>query len=459
MAHDEPYRINGPPSSHRQAPTGHNFRKLRTLAMRILFDHQVMDAQIRGGISRYFHQLISTLESRELAEVRLPPAYTDNECFRPLLAKLGLQRNGIRTFLIQNIRRTALPRQEIERVWRRAKRRHNREASVKKLKERDFDLFHPTYYDPYFLDHLKGKPFVLTIHDMIHEMFPGYFKPDDRTREHKAMLAREAAGIIAISSSTKADILKYIDVDPGKIEVIHLAGSLTGESEEIAVPGNYVLHVGERCRHKNFQTFLAAFAGLAAALPDLHLVCASQKGFDRSERDLIERLGLAGRCASLSANDRQLTYLYRNAALLAVPSLYEGFGLPVLEAFAAHCPVALSATSCFPEIAGDAALYFDPSDVSSIERALGRLLSDRALRQALIFRGQERLQKFSWATTAERTVAVYGRCLSGGLPYEKSDGAPPGHECPGYVGTEKPAEAGSEARAAPPGAGFTRLFG
>jgi glycosyltransferase involved in cell wall biosynthesis len=422
MAHDEPYRINGTPSSHRQAPpAGHNFRRLRTLAMRILFDHQVMDAQIRGGISRYFHQLISTLESRGLAEVRLPPVYTDNECFRPLLSELGLQRYGLPSLLIQNIRRTGLPRKEIERVWRRAKRRHNRRASIKKLKEQDFDLFHPTYYDPYFLDHLKGKPFVLTIHDMIHEMFPGYFKPDDKTGEHKALLAREAAGIIAISASTKADILRYIDVDPEKIEVIHHANSLTGESEEIAVPGNYVLHVGERCRHKNFQTFLAAFAGLASALPDLHLVCASSKGFDRSELDLIEKLGLVGRCASLSVSDRQLTFLYRNAALLAFPSLHEGFGLPVLEAFAAGCPVALSATSCFPEIAGDAALYFDPSDVSSIERALGKLLSDSALRRTLTRLGQQQLQSFSWATTAERTAAVYGRCLPGGSLYGKLD--------------------------------------
>jgi glycosyltransferase involved in cell wall biosynthesis len=392
--------------------------------MRILFDHQVMDAQVRGGISRYFHQLIATLEDRRLAEVRLPPAYTDNECFRPLLSKLGLQRNGIRFLLIQNLRRTGLPRKEIERVWRRAKLRHNREASVKKLKEQDFDLFHPTYYDPYFLDHLKGKPFVLTIYDMIHEMFPGYFKADDRTREHKALLAREAAAIIAISASTKADIVRYLDVDPEKIEVIHLASSLTGESEEAAVPGAYVLHVGERCRHKSFGTFLLAFASLAATFPDLHLVCASPKGFDRSELDLIEKLGLAGRCASLSANDGQLAFLYRNAALLAVPSLYEGFGLPVLEAFACNCPIALSATSSFPEIAGDAALYFNPSDPISIEEALRKLLSDPTLRQALIGRGRERLKRFSWAATAERTVAVYKRCLSGGAPFGKPDAVP-----------------------------------
>jgi glycosyltransferase involved in cell wall biosynthesis len=389
--------------------------------MRILFDHQILDAQIRGGISRYFHQIISTIQGRGLAEIRLPCLYTDNEHFHPFLSELGLRRNGARTLLVQKLRGTKLASREVERSWRRTKQRLNKRATIDELKSQNFDLFHPTYYDPYFLDHLRGKPFVLTIYDMIHEMFPGYFNPCDKTSEHKALLAREAAGIIAISSSTKADILRYLDVDPGKIEVIHLASFLNGESEEIAVPGHYVLYVGERCRHKNFRTLLLAFANLAAAFPSLHLVCASQKSFDRSELDLIRTLGLAGRCASLPVDDEQLAFLYRKAALLAVPSLYEGFGLPVLEAFAAGCPVALSETSCFPEIAGDAAVYFDPSDVTAIERALERLLADSALRQKLMRRGQERLQSFSWATAAEQTVAVYRKCLPDGPLFGKSD--------------------------------------
>ena len=104
-----------------------------------------------------------------------------------------------------------------------------------------------------------------------------------------------------------------------------------------------------------------------------------------------------------------------------MPSLYEGFGLPVLEAFATGCPVALSNTSSFPEIAGDAALYFDPSDVASIEKALRTLLSDHTLRQALIHRGRERLQRFSWATTAERTAAAYKKCLTDGSRPGKPD--------------------------------------
>ena len=213
--------------------------------------------------------------------------------------------------------------------------------------------------------------------------------------------------------------------------MIHLASSLSGESEAIAVPSDYVLYVGERCRHKNFRGLLPAFAHLATALPDLHLVCAGQKGFDRAELDLIQELGLADRCESVSVNDEQLTFLYQNAALLVVPSLYEGFGLPVLEAFDASCPVALSDTGSFPEIAGDAALYFDPSDVTSIEKALRKLLSDHALRQVLIHRGRERLQRFSWATTAERTAAVYKKCLTDGSRYGKPDAVAAGGRAAG----------------------------
>jgi glycosyltransferase involved in cell wall biosynthesis len=181
------------------------------------------------------------------------------------------------------------------------------------------------------------------------------------------------------------------------------------------------LYVGERCRHKNFNTLLRAFASLAAAFPSLHLVCASQKAFDRSELGLIRELGLAGRCTSLTVDDEQLKFLYENAALLVYPSLYEGFGLPILEAFASNCPVALGDTSCFPEIAGDAAFYFDPSDVTSIAQALKRLLSDSALRHELMRRGQERLRSFSWTTAAERTVAVYRKCLLDGPLSGKPD--------------------------------------
>ena len=368
--------------------------------MRVLLDHQIMDAQVRGGVSRYFHALSGEMRSRRLAEVKLPPLRTDNEYFRPA----------------ERPRRAApepcsRPRKLVARTLRQARCRLNERASVRELDRQGFDVFHPTYYDPYFLDHLRGKPFVLTICDMIHEIYPEHFSPHDRTREHKALLAGAAARILAPSATTRADIVRYLDVDPAKIDVIHLANSLDAESEAVPVPASFLLCVGGRDRrYKNFANLLAAFAALAAGRPELHLVCVGE-GFTAEENARIAGRGLAERCRSLPATDGQLAFLYRRAAAFVYPSLYEGFGLPILEAFAAGCPVALSDASCFPEIAGDAGLYFDPSDVGSIERALGTIVSDGEVRRALIERGAERLRRFSWAATAEQTAVAYQRCL------------------------------------------------
>jgi glycosyltransferase involved in cell wall biosynthesis len=381
--------------------------------VRVLFDHQIVDAQLRGGISRYYYQLTSALRTGDWAQVRLPGICTDNEYFRSLPAAPGGCGARLRARLAEEVGKVAWLRKAAGHGWRRANFRFNRRASVEELRKQDFDLFHPTYYSPYFLDVLNAKPFVLTIYDMTHEVRPQDFSPDDRTSEYKALLAEAAAGIIAISASTKRDIVRYLNVDPGKIDVIHLANSLPVESEPVAVPGSYVLYVGGRGRYKNFRRFFQAFAQLAAERPALHLVCVNPKGFNRGEMELIQELGMERRCRNISANDRQLAFLYRNAALFVYPSLYEGFGLPILEAFAAGCPVVLSHTSCFPEIAGDAAVYFDPSKVSAMADAMSRVLSDTVSREQLRQRGRERLQGFSWAATAERTAVFYKRCLGG----------------------------------------------
>ena len=370
--------------------------------MRVLLDHQIMDAQVRGGVSRYFHALSGAMQRRQLAEMRFPPLFTDNEYFRPVDRPCGAEPG--------KANRAA---RLVARTLRKAKSTLNERASVRELEKQGFDVFHPTYYDPYFLHHLKRKPFVLTICDMIHEIYPEHFSPRDRTRERKAILARAATRIIAPSRTTRDDIVRYLGVEPAKIDVIHLANCLGGESEAVPVPESYLLYVGGReRRYKNFANFFCAFARLAAAFPALQLVCVGGRGFAPEELAAIRGHGLESRCRSVPATDRQLAFLYRRAAVFVYPSLYEGFGLPVLEAFASNCPVALSRASCFPEIAGDAALYFDPCDARSIERTLGTLLADDALRRALIERGEERLRGFSWAATAQQTAAAYERCLS-----------------------------------------------
>jgi glycosyltransferase involved in cell wall biosynthesis len=381
--------------------------------MDVLLDHQILDTRVRGGVFRYVCELISAIRNGNLADIKLPRIYTDHEPCRPLLETEDRPRD-LRSLLSQKL--AVKPnRRAIERVWRSTRSRLNERASIKELKRQEFDLFHTTYYNPYFLDHLQGKPFVLTIYDMIHEIHPDHFSPHDKTREHKALLAAAATRIIAISASTKSDIVRYLGVDPEKIEVIYLANSLGCEGEPLPVPDRFVLYVGGRCRrYKNFENFFRAFASLAARMPDLELICVGQKDFNPAELELIDACGLRGRCRNVAANDRQLVYLYNRAALFVYPSLYEGFGLPILEAFASGCPVALSQASCFPEIAGEAAAYFDPCDVSSMAGVMESILSDRGRRQALVQSGRERLKRFSWVTTAEQTAALYRKCLQEG---------------------------------------------
>ena len=130
-------------------------------SVRVLFDHQIVDAQLRGGISRYFYELTSTIRAGGWANVRLPPICTDNEhfCSAP---------RGVRSRIHRALGKTELVRKVIGRPWRKANARLNERASVRMLREQEFDVFHPTYYRPYFLDPLQGKPFALTVYDMIH---------------------------------------------------------------------------------------------------------------------------------------------------------------------------------------------------------------------------------------------------------------------------------------------------
>ncbi|MCD8313541.1 MAG: glycosyltransferase, partial [Bacteroidales bacterium] len=122
-------------------------------------------------------------------------------------------------------------------------------------------------------------------------------------------------------------------------------------------------------------------------------------------------LGLEGRCRSMFLSEEDLRTAYRHALVFVYPSVYEGFGLPILEAFSQDCPVCLSEASCFPEIAGDAGRYFDPTDLESMRSAVAEVIASPALRSSLVSAGRERLQHFSWAASASAHLALYRSLL------------------------------------------------
>jgi glycosyltransferase involved in cell wall biosynthesis len=243
---------------------------------------------------------------------------------------------------------------------------------------------------------------------MIHELFPRQFEDADILIQEKRETICNADKIIAISENTKKDIVNILNVAPEKIEVIYHGNSFypSKHKNRLSLPFRYFLFVGDRTFYKNFSLLLKAFAQIQAQEKDLYLICTG-KSFSKAESEQISQLNLSESIMHISADDRDMEELYSRALFFVFPSLYEGFGLPILEAFACGCPIALSNTSCFPEIAGDAGCYFDPYDVDSIVYSCLQLINDEVKRKRLISRGKERLKLFSWNKTAIQMVNLY----------------------------------------------------
>lgn len=269
-----------------------------------------------------------------------------------------------------------------------------------------FDVFHPTYYHPYFLQMLQ-RPFVLTVHDMIHELFPEAGIRDDGTCSNKRRLCERASRIIAVSCNTKNDVCRLLGVEESKVAVIPHATSLRYDGEPRLHERPYILFVGTRSGYKNFEAFVRA-AGMILPRFDVDLVCAGGGPFSRCEMDALSSSGLAGKvCCFRAPTSRQLSSLYHFASAFCCPSLYEGFGMTILEAFACGCPVTASGTSSLPEVAGDAAEYFYPRSAESIAAGIERVLSDSEYAAALVRRGSARVREFSWEKSAQKTLNVY----------------------------------------------------
>jgi len=285
----------------------------------------------------------------------------------------------------------------------------NRQLSLKALHKEKFNIFHPTYYDPYFLPHLQGRPFVLTIYDMIHERFPKGEK-EDPTAANKRALGERADIIIAISESTKRDIIELLGISPNTIKVTYLAGSLPVPVSSVPIDGmpkKYILYVGHRGWYKNFNFMLESLDNIFERYPDVHLVSVGGDPFNELEQSLIDRSKGKGRIKHLYASDRQLAQLYANALVYINPSKYEGFGIPVLEAMSCGCPALISNVTSLPEVGGSAAHYFDPTDHRSLQEAIYPLIDDDEVRRKAREKGLEQAARFTWDKTAEETATIY----------------------------------------------------
>jgi glycosyltransferase involved in cell wall biosynthesis len=280
------------------------------------------------------------------------------------------------------------------------------------------DIVHATYYDPSPLYTPRAMPRarrVLTVYDMIHERYPQAFPAGDGTAAAKRRAVAEADHVLCISESTRRDLIDMLGVPEAKTSVTYLAATRPGAGAAPAGPAPvlppYLLYVGDRRAYKNFCGLVQAL-GLSPALRELALVCFGGGPLGAAEWAQIDGAGLArDRVHALQGDDARLAQLYAGARCFVYPSLYEGFGIPPLEAMHCDCAVACSNTSSLPEVVGDAAESFDPHQPEAIAQALERVALSESRRQALVAAGRARAAQFSWARCAADTAAVYRRTL------------------------------------------------
>ena len=282
------------------------------------------------------------------------------------------------------------------------------------------DLYHSTYYlMPYF----PGIPTVLTVYDLIPLLFPQSVSLQARLffRWATALALRASTHVLAISETTRRDLISVFHVPPQRVTAIPLAADphfypqplpeIQRVRVQYALPERYVLYVGINKPHKNLVRLVEAWAQLQPQ--PLPLVIAGAWDLRYPEpRQRAQSLGLEQKVIWLGpVPEAALPALYSGATVFVFPSLYEGFGLPVLEAMACGAPVVCSNTSSLLEIGERAVCFFDPTQVEDICTALRQVLADPALRADLRERGLARAAQFSWQTTAQQTLALYSRLV------------------------------------------------
>ena len=370
--------------------------------IRILIDGCIYGTQAHGGIGRYFTEMLTRLGAQGAGFDFLFHLNCDQKGELPKASQIKLLK-----------RWESMPQWLLKSLWKNYYR-----AKILAFQPH---IFHSTYYTPPYWKALKT---VVTVHDFIDEHF---FRTMSGNRvgfiEHKRKMIEQADAVIAVSKSAKNDILTYTDADPGKISVIYhgVNGYFKSSVSDLdidkvnsfrsdnGINGPYWLFVGRRTSYKNFSTLLRAWA----LLDEVHrldtwlVAVGPDDGLEQWQIDFLVKHRLENRLILLSrVEDRLLKTAYQGAQAFIFPSLYEGFGIPLLEAMACGTPLIISDMSAFHEVAGEAAKYFDPHDAEMLADQMQQML-DHDMRHFLIHKGKQRVDAFSWEQCADRHANLY----------------------------------------------------
>lgn len=368
--------------------------------MRVAFDQQIFLLQEYGGISRYVCSLARQLARSADVDVRIIAPFHYNKHLQELPCRLGQGRRVPRipkTFRIVGAVGEILSKRAMRRFCP--------------------DVVHETYFSNN-QSGPAGARRIITVYDMISERFPAEF-PGGRFSEAKKLAVSRADHVLCISEHTRRDLIELFGIAPHKTSVVYLGYDEHVPAEKldsglsIAIPSRpYLLYVGSRGGYKNFRGFLKAFASSAQLRADCSIMCFGGGRISSEEQLLIRELGLSDmHVMQISGNDAVLAAMYGNAVAFVYPSIYEGFGIPPLEAMSLGCPVVCSNMTSIPEVVGDSGEYFDPSDPESIRAALENVVHSAARRQELVTKGHARRSQFSWGRCARETLDVYRSIL------------------------------------------------
>ncbi|BAY97939.1 group 1 glycosyl transferase [Tolypothrix tenuis PCC 7101] len=363
--------------------------------IKLYYDYQIFSWSKYGGISRYIYEIATRTAKINTFEVQIVAGFYVNKYLEK--CSVDLVKGWQIPLIPKSSKIIGAINAELSKIW---------------LNHSNPDIVHETFYSRSRIAPKQCKT-VITVYDMIHEKFAHLMPEKDRKFSLiKAEAIRRADHIICISQNTKQDLIEILEIDPKIISTIYLGYSLQShknieETPKISDP--YILYVGERrLEYKNFKKLLQAYASRRVIFDNFKLVCCGVKSFSDDEIAMIKSFDLDdAHVIYVPGDDKILANLYTNASAFIYPSLYEGFGIPPLEAMSFSCPVVCSNTSSIPEIVADAGEYFNPYELESIADALERVLFSQVRTKELVMKGKERVNYFSWDTCAEQTQLVY----------------------------------------------------
>ncbi len=361
--------------------------------MKIVFDYQIFFWQRYGGISTYFSNLAKNLIALNNEVKIIAPFYTNelinDNSFLDIVIGRQIKNIPINTNKFFRILNNILF-----------------EYYLKKINPK---IVHLTYYDKIF--NLNKKKKILTVYDLIYEKFMLNSYRTNNFPKKRAL--DEADHIICISESTRNDLLDIYKIDKKKTSVIYLASCFSyNQDSDLTNNPHSILYVGDRSRYKNFYNFIKSISNSKLLKNKVNVNCFGSNPFSKQELILFANEGFKnGIFKHITGNNNVLRRLYLSSTVLVYPSLYEGFGLPILEAMSLGCPVICSNTSSMKEIGADAVRFFDPSKINDMTVAVEQIINSEKDRKFLIKKGFERNRNFSWIKCAKETLAIYNNVI------------------------------------------------